>query len=179
MSTSTAEKHTFQAEIQQLLDLVVHSLYTDKEIFVRELVSNASDALEKLRHTQLTESAIHQPELPLEISISSDEENGTLTITDHGLGMTREELHENIGTIAHSGSKAFVRSLEESAKKESALIGQFGVGFYSAFMVADEVTVYSRSWRPEAENLSGRVMARRDMKYRSRTRLWTGVVALS
>ena len=180
MTTSTTpEKREFQAEVSQVLDIVINSLYTDKEIFVRELVSNASDALEKLRHTQLTESAIHQPELPLEISISSDEENGTLTITDHGLGMTREELHENIGTIAHSGSKAFVRSLEESAKKESALIGQFGVGFYSAFMVADEVTVYSRSWRPEAENLSGRVMARRDMKYRSRTRLWTGVVALS
>ena len=154
MTTSTTpEKREFQAEVSQVLDIVINSLYTDKEIFVRELVSNASDALEKLRHTQLTESAIHQPELPLEISIYSDEENGTLTITDHGLGMTREELLENIGTIAHSGSKAFVRSLEESAKKESALIGQFGVGFYSAFMVADEVTVYSRSWRPEAENL--------------------------
>ncbi len=154
MTTSTApEKREFQAEVSQVLDIVINSLYTDKEIFIRELVSNASDALEKLRHTQLTESAIHQPELPLEVSISADEEAGTLTITDHGLGMTREELHENIGTIAHSGSKAFVRSLEESARKESALIGQFGVGFYSAFMVADEVKVYSRSWRPEAESL--------------------------
>lgn len=154
MTTSTApEKREFQAEVSQVLDIVINSLYTDKEIFIRELVSNASDALEKLRHTQLTESAIHQPNLPLEVRISADEEAGTLTITDHGLGMTREELHENIGTIAHSGSKAFVRSLEESARKESALIGQFGVGFYSAFMVADEVKVYSRSWRPEAESL--------------------------
>ncbi len=154
MTTSTApEKREFQAEVSQVLDIVINSLYTDKEIFIRELVSNASDALEKLRHTQLTESAIHQPELPLEVRLSADEEAGTLTITDHGLGMTREELHENIGTIAHSGSKAFVRSLEESARKESALIGQFGVGFYSAFMVADEVKVYSRSWRPEAESL--------------------------
>jgi molecular chaperone HtpG len=154
MTTSTTpEKREFQAEVSQVLDIVINSLYTDKEIFVRELVSNASDALEKLRHTQLTESEIHQPELSLQISLSADEEAGTLTITDHGLGMTREELHENIGTIAHSGSKAFIKSLEESARKESALIGQFGVGFYSAFMVADEVTVYSRSWRPEAENL--------------------------
>lgn len=154
MATSTTpEKCEFQAEVSQVLDIVINSLYTDKEIFVRELVSNASDALEKLRHTQLTESEIHQPELPLQISLSASEEDGTLTIVDHGLGMTREELHENIGTIAHSGSKAFIKSLEESARKDSALIGQFGVGFYSAFMVADEVTVYSRSWRPGAESL--------------------------
>jgi len=154
MSTTIApEKREFQAEVSQVLDIVIHSLYTDKEIFVRELVSNASDALEKLRHLQLTESAISGPELPLEIQLSVDEEAKTLTIADHGLGMTREELHENLGTIAHSGSKAFLRNLEESARKESALIGQFGVGFYSAFMVADEVTVYSRSWRPEAESL--------------------------
>jgi TNF receptor-associated protein 1 len=154
MATSTTpEKREFQAEVSQVLDIVINSLYTDKDIFVRELVSNASDALEKLRHTQLTEGEIYQGDLPLDIHLSADEEAGTLTITDHGLGMTREELHENIGTIAHSGSKAFVKSLEESAQKESALIGQFGVGFYSAFMVADEVTVYSRSWRPGAENL--------------------------
>ena len=130
-----------------MLDIVINSLYTDKEIFVRELVSNASDALEKMRHTQLTESEVHQPDLPLEIQIESDAEAKTVTIIDHGLGMTRDELHENIGTIAHSGSKAFVKALEENQQKESALIGQFGVGFYSAFMVADEVTVYSRSWR--------------------------------
>ncbi|MEC5129317.1 molecular chaperone HtpG [Verrucomicrobiales bacterium BCK34] len=145
--THTPEKREFQAEVSQVLDIVINSLYTDKEIFVRELVSNASDALEKMRHTQLTESDVHQPDLPLEIQIESDAETKTVTIIDHGLGMTRDELHENIGTIAHSGSKAFVKALEENQQKESALIGQFGVGFYSAFMVADEVTVYSRSWR--------------------------------
>ncbi|MCL4166938.1 UNVERIFIED_CONTAM: hypothetical protein GTU68_051372, partial [Idotea baltica] len=144
-TTHTPEKREFQAEVSQVLDIVINSLYTDKEIFVRELVSNASDALEKMRHTQLTESEVHQPDLPLEIQIESDAEAKTVTIIDHGLGMTRDELHENIGTIAHSGSKAFVKALEENQQKESALIGQFGVGFYSAFMVADEVTVYSRS----------------------------------
>ncbi len=154
MSTSTTpEKREFQAEVSQVLDIVINSLYTDKEIFVRELVSNASDASEKLRHTQLTESEIHQPDLELNISIAIDSENKTVTISDHGLGMTREELHENLGTIAHSGSKAFVKAMEESAQKESALIGQFGVGFYSAFMVADKVTVHTRSWKPEGENL--------------------------
>lgn len=154
MSTSTTpEKREFQAEVSQVLDIVINSLYTDKEIFVRELVSNASDASEKLRHTELTEGEIHQPDLDLEINISVDEENKTVTISDHGLGMTREELHENLGTIAHSGSKAFVKALEESAQKESALIGQFGVGFYSAFMVADKVTVSTRSWKPDGESL--------------------------
>ncbi len=147
------EKREFQAEVSQVLDIVIHSLYTDKDIFVRELVSNASDALEKLRHLQLTGNEVHGPDLSLEIRLTVDEEARTLTLADHGLGMTREELHENLGTIAHSGSKAFLRNLEESARKESALIGQFGVGFYSAFMVADEVTVYSRSWRPEGESL--------------------------
>lgn len=154
MSTSTPpEKREFQAEVSQVLDIVINSLYTDKEIFVRELVSNASDALEKFRHLQLTENEVHQPDLPLEIEIAIDEEAGTVTIADHGLGMTRDELHENLGTIAHSGSKAFVKALEESQQKESALIGQFGVGFYSAFMVADEVIVKTRSWNPEGESL--------------------------
>lgn len=148
MTTTAPEKREFQAEVGQVLDIVIHSLYTDREIFVRELVSNASDALEKLRHLQLTESEIADAALPLEIRISIDEEAKTITITDHGLGMTREELHENLGTIAHSGSKAFLRNLEESARKDSALIGQFGVGFYSAFMVAEKVTVHTRSWRP-------------------------------
>ncbi|MEM1442217.1 MAG: molecular chaperone HtpG [Verrucomicrobiota bacterium] len=152
-STAAPEKREFQAEVSQVLDIVINSLYTDKEIFVRELVSNASDALEKLRHTQLTESEVHQPELELDIQIEIDKEGKTVTIADHGLGMTRDELHENLGTIAHSGSKAFVKALEESQQKESALIGQFGVGFYSAFMVADEVTVKTRSWKPDGEGL--------------------------
>lgn len=154
MTTSaTPEKREFQAEVSQVLDIVINSLYTDKEIFVRELVSNASDALEKLRHTQLTESDIYQPEKELNIEISVDEEAKTVTISDHGLGMTRDELHENLGTIAHSGSKAFVKALEESQQKESSLIGQFGVGFYSAFMVADEVKVYTHSWKTDGESL--------------------------
>ena len=152
-STNTPEKREFQAEVSQVLDIVINSLYTDKEIFVRELVSNASDALEKLRHTQLTEGEVYQSNLDMEIKIEVDEENKTVTIIDHGLGMTREELHENLGTIAHSGSKAFIKALEESQQKESPLIGQFGVGFYSAFMVAEEVRVTTRSWRPEGENL--------------------------
>lgn len=153
MSTATQEKREFQAEVSQLLDIVINSLYTDKEIFVRELVSNASDALEKMKQLQLTESDVHQSDRELEIRISTDEEAGTVTIEDSGLGMTRDELHENLGTIAHSGSKAFVQALEEAQRKESALIGQFGVGFYSAFMVADEVEVYTRSWKPDAESL--------------------------
>ena len=152
-STTAPEKREFQAEVSQVLDIVINSLYTDKEIFVRELVSNASDALEKLRHTQLTENEIHQPDLELNITIAVDKEAKTITIADHGLGMTRDELHENLGTIAHSGSKAFMKALEESKQKESSLIGQFGVGFYSAFMVADEVVVRTRSWRTDGASL--------------------------
>ncbi|MEM6915886.1 MAG: molecular chaperone HtpG [Verrucomicrobiota bacterium] len=152
-STAAPEKREFQAEVSQVLDIVINSLYTDKEIFVRELVSNASDALEKLRQTQLTEGDVHQPELELDIQIEIDPEGKTVSISDHGLGMTRDELHENLGTIAHSGSKAFVKALEESQQKESALIGQFGVGFYSAFMVADEVIVKTRSWKSDGESL--------------------------
>lgn len=153
MSESTIEKHTFQAEIQQLLDLVVHSLYTDKEIFLRELISNASDSMEKFRHIEATEKNIHSPTLPLEIHITTDEEAKTLTIADHGLGMTREELVQNLGTIAHSGTKAFLKNVKDSGSTPGNMIGQFGVGFYSAFMVADEVKVHSRSWREDGEAL--------------------------
>jgi TNF receptor-associated protein 1 len=153
MSETTAEKHTFQAEIQQLLDLVVHSLYTDKEIFLRELISNASDSMEKLRHVEATEKEIHQPNLPFEIHITTDAEAKTLTISDHGIGMTRAELVENLGTIAHSGTKAFLKNLKDSGSTPGNMIGQFGVGFYSAFMVADQVKVHTRSWRAEGEEL--------------------------
>jgi TNF receptor-associated protein 1 len=155
MSTKTPEKHTFQAEVRQLLDIVIHSLYTDKEIFVRELVSNAADALEKLRHTALTES-VYDENLPLEINLTTDDTAGTITVQDYGIGLTREELNENLGTIAHSGSKAFAAALKEAGKEgfdSASLIGQFGVGFYSAFMVAREVKVYTHSWRAEAESL--------------------------
>jgi molecular chaperone HtpG len=152
--TQTPEKHTFQAEVTQLLDIVIHSLYTDREIFIRELVSNASDALEKLRHLQITEKEIFDDDLPLEINVTTDDTAGTITIQDHGIGMTREELVENLGTIAHSGTKSFLKALKESGGAADAkLIGQFGVGFYSAFMVAKEVRVYSHSWHKDAAHL--------------------------
>ena len=147
MSTNTPQKFEFQAEIKQLLDIVIHSLYTEKEIFVRELVSNASDALEKLRHTQITEKDIFDDKAELEISLTTDDKAKTLTIQDSGIGMTRDELVKNLGTIAHSGSKQFLKALGENGAKNSNLIGQFGVGFYSAFMVAKSVKVYSKSWR--------------------------------
>ena len=153
MSESTVEKHSFQAEIQQLLDLVVHSLYTDKEIFLRELISNASDSMEKLRHIESTEKDIHSAGLPLEIHITTDAEAKTITLSDHGIGMTREELVKNLGTIAHSGTKTFLKSMKDSGSKPGNMIGQFGVGFYSAFMVADMVKVHTRSWRNDGEAL--------------------------
>ncbi|KAF0093386.1 MAG: molecular chaperone HtpG [Puniceicoccaceae bacterium 5H] len=156
MATQASETHTFQAEVRQLLDIVIHSLYTDREIFLRELVSNAADSIEKLRHHQLKGEQIHDADLPLEIDVATDEEAGTITIQDHGVGLTHDELVENLGTIAHSGSKSFAQALKE-AKETGAdatqLIGQFGVGFYSAFMVADEVKVYTRSYKEEGGNL--------------------------
>ncbi|MEM9478614.1 MAG: molecular chaperone HtpG [Verrucomicrobiota bacterium] len=152
MST-TAEKHTFQAEVRQLLDIVINSLYTDKEIFVRELVSNAADALEKMRRLQLKENEVFDDNLDLEINITTDDTANTITIADYGIGMTEEELVENLGTIAHSGSKAFVEALKSSGDKDANLIGQFGVGFYSAFMVSDEVKVYTHSWHKDGKHL--------------------------
>ena len=147
MSTTTPEKFEFQAEIKQLLDIVIHSLYTEKEIFVRELVSNASDALEKLRHTQLTEKSVYDDQAALEINVTTDEKAKQITIQDFGIGMSRAELIKNLGTIAHSGSKAFLKALGEGGTKNSNLIGQFGVGFYSAFMAAKSVRVHSHSWQ--------------------------------
>src|SRR4051812_44616684 len=144
---AASQKFEFQAEIKQLLDIVIHSLYTEKEIFVRELISNASDALEKLRHLKLTEKNVHDDHVELEINVTTDDKAKTLTIQDFGIGMTQAELVENLGTIAHSGSKAFLKALGEGGAKNSNLIGQFGVGFYSAFMVAKSVKVYTHSWR--------------------------------
>jgi len=146
---SKAEVHHFQAEIQQLLDIVIHSLYTDKEIFVRELISNAADACEKLRFNQSAGQAVHQSDVSPGIAVTTDDKAGTITITDTGCGMTHGELVENLGTIAHSGTKAFLKQLAEQQKPDVGLIGQFGVGFYSAFMVANKVTVWSRSLIPE------------------------------
>lgn len=146
------ETREFQAEVKQLLDIVVNSLYTDREIFLRELISNAADALEKFRYENLTHKEVaNKDELSLEITIEVDEEKHLLTITDTGIGMTREELIENLGTIAHSGSKNFVQQMAEGDRKDLNLIGQFGVGFYAVFMVAGKIRVLSRSYIPEAE----------------------------
>ena len=152
---SETEPHTqsFQAEVRQLLDIVIHSIYTDKEIFVRELISNASDSLEKLRLKQLTENSVYEGDLPLEINITTDEEAGTITFADHGIGMNRQELTDNLGTIARSGSKEFLEALKEKGDANASVIGQFGVGFYSVFMAAEKVEVFTHSWDPEAENL--------------------------
>ncbi|XP_077841528.1 heat shock protein 75 kDa, mitochondrial isoform X4 [Macaca mulatta] len=138
-------KHEFQAETKKLLDVVARSLYSEKEVFIRELISNASDALEKLRH-KLVSDGQALPEM--EIHLQTDAEKGTITIQDTGIGMTQEELVSNLGTIARSGSKAFLDTLQNQAEASSKIIGQFGVGFYSAFMVADRVEVYSRSAAP-------------------------------
>jgi TNF receptor-associated protein 1 len=144
----STEKHHFQAEIQQLLDIVIHSLYTDKEIFIRELISNAADACEKLRFAQASGQPLLQPDLPPNIHIQTDDTANTLTFTDTGVGMTHGELVENLGTIAHSGTKAFLKQLAEDKKPDAKLIGQFGVGFYSAFMAARKVDVFTRSYVP-------------------------------
>uniref|UniRef100_A0A8D1X674 Heat shock protein 75 kDa, mitochondrial n=1 Tax=Sus scrofa TaxID=9823 RepID=A0A8D1X674_PIG len=138
----SVSKHEFQAETKKLLDIVARSLYSEKEVFIRELISNASDALEKLRHKLVSEGQT-LPEM--EIHLQTDSEKGTITIQDTGVGMTREELVSNLGTIARSGSKAFLDALQNQAEASGKIIGQFGVGFYSAFMVADKVEVYSRS----------------------------------
>lgn len=145
---SQRETHHFQAEIQQLLDIVIHSLYTDKEIFIRELISNAADACEKLRFSQSSGKAMHQPDVAPAIAVTTDEKAGTIAIADTGIGMTHAELVENLGTIAHSGTKAFLKQIAEDKKPDVGLIGQFGVGFYSAFMVAKKVAVLSRSFEP-------------------------------
>lgn len=150
MSTELETKE-FQTEVRQLLDIVIHSLYTEREIFLRELISNAADALEKLRYEQLTGPEVKDKDLPLEIYIDTDDAAHTLTVSDTGIGMTKEELVENLGTIAHSGSKEFIKHLSaQENQKDLNLIGQFGVGFYSGFMVASEVTVYTNSYQASA-----------------------------
>ncbi len=154
-SIVSQQTYTFQAEIQQLLHILVHSLYTDREIFLRELVSNASDALHRVQFEMLTNQNVQDPDLELKIQIKADEEAGTLTISDTGIGMTQADMIENLGVIARSGAKAFIEAMR-SAKENNGVsaqdvIGQFGVGFYSVFMVADKVRVVSRSYQPDAE----------------------------
>jgi molecular chaperone HtpG len=144
--TEQRETHEFKAETRKVLDIVINSLYTERDIFVRELISNAADALEKYRHQSLVGKPEFDAHVPLEIRIDCDDKNHILTITDTGIGMTGEELASNLGTIAHSGSGQFWQQLAEAARKDVNLIGQFGVGFYSAFMVAEKVRVQSRSW---------------------------------
>ncbi|MGF1571745.1 MAG: molecular chaperone HtpG [Sumerlaeia bacterium] len=156
MSTETPvspqpETHTFQAEIAQVLDIVINSLYTHKEIFVRELISNGADALEKFRHEALTNNDLPDSDRALEVRIELDDEAKTFRISDSGIGMTKEELQQNLGTIAHSGTKSFLKKMAEGAKEDVSLIGQFGVGFYSAFMVAEKVTVETRSFQNDSQ----------------------------
>ena len=138
------KKMTFQTEIKQLLDLMIHSLYSNKEIFLRELVSNASDALDKLNYLTISDDKFKGIAFDPRIDISFDEKKGVITITDSGVGMDESELIDNLGTIAKSGTKGFLNALSGDAKKDSALIGQFGVGFYSAFMVAEKVVVTTK-----------------------------------
>ncbi|EPG7578135.1 molecular chaperone HtpG [Providencia huaxiensis] len=139
------ETRGFQSEVKQLLQLMIHSLYSNKEIFLRELISNASDAADKLRFRALSNPELYENDGELRVRISADKDQGTLTISDNGIGMSREEVIENLGTIAKSGTKAFLESLGSDQVKDSQMIGQFGVGFYSAFIVADKVTVRSRA----------------------------------
>ncbi len=141
---SATETHAFQTEVNQLLKLMIHALYSNKEIFVRELVSNASDALDKLRFEAVSNDALTEGEEELAISLEFDKDARTITITDNGIGMTRDEVIANIGTIANSGTKKFLESMTGDQAKDSHLIGQFGVGFYSSFIVADEVSLTTR-----------------------------------
>ncbi|MEW8395829.1 MAG: ATP-binding protein, partial [Candidatus Thiodiazotropha sp.] len=141
-----AHKETleFQAEVSQVLNLVIRSLYSNKEIFLRELISNASDAAEKLRFESLTDEALFEDDPELKVRVTIDKEAGTVTISDNGIGMSRQEVSETIGSIASSGTRKFFESLSGDQTKDSELIGQFGVGFYSAFIVADKVTIVTR-----------------------------------
>jgi molecular chaperone HtpG len=140
----TQETRSFQAEVSRLLDIVAHSLYSEKEIFLRELISNASDACDRLRYAALTEPALAEGDTEYRVTLTADKPARTLTIADNGIGMNREELIDNLGTIARSGTAAFVNQLSGDTRKDVSLIGQFGVGFYSAFMVAEKVEVLSR-----------------------------------
>jgi molecular chaperone HtpG len=154
--TVEAKKETlgFQSEAKQLLHLMIHSLYSNKEIFLRELISNASDAADKLRFEALTDESLMETDADLKIRVEFDKDAGTVTISDNGIGMTREEVIEHLGTIAKSGTAQFLDSLTGDQKKDSQLIGQFGVGFYSSFIVADKVTVESRrAGTPEDEGV--------------------------
>ncbi len=154
--SATDKKETlgFQAEVKQLLQLMIHSLYSNKEIFLRELISNASDAADKLRFAALSNAALYENDPNLEVKVTVDKEARTLTISDNGIGMTRQEVIDHLGTIAKSGTKEFLAALSGDEAKDARLIGQFGVGFYSSFIVADKVTVTTRhAGTPAAEGV--------------------------
>src|SRR5262245_26748035 len=149
-----SETLQFKTELKQLLHLIVHSLYSHKDIFLRELISNASDAIDTARFQSLTKQEILEGNSDWKIKIIPDEKNGTLTVSDNGIGMSKEGIVENLGTIAKSGTKAFLEALKQADVKERPeLIGQFGVGFYSSFMVADRVTVISRMAGPPGDGV--------------------------
>ncbi|MGH2343879.1 MAG: ATP-binding protein, partial [Chloroflexota bacterium] len=144
----------FQAEIVQLLDLMIHSLYSNKEIFLRELISNGSDAVDKLRFEALSRDDLYEDDTDLKIHVSFDKDARTITVRDNGIGMSRNEVIEHIGTIAKSGTREFFQALTGDQRKDASLIGQFGVGFYSSFIVADRVTLISRrAGLPTAEGV--------------------------
>ena len=146
MSNTEKESYKFQAETSQLLDLMIHSLYTHKEIFLRELISNASDALDKLRFRSLTDPSLLEEDSELEVWLAIDKDAHTISISDNGVGMTKQEVIDNIGTIAQSGSKAFLKAMKDAdGKSDLDLIGQFGVGFYSAFMVGKNISLETRA----------------------------------
>src|SRR4051794_37910294 len=144
MAASEKQSLGFQAEVKQLLHLMIHSLYSNKEIFLRELISNASDAADKLRFEALADNSLYGSDPELKVRVSFDKAARTLTVSDNGIGMSREEVIRNIGTIAKSGTREFFQSLTGDQAKDAHLIGQFGVGFYSSFIVADKVTVVTR-----------------------------------
>ncbi|TWD42816.1 molecular chaperone HtpG [Pantoea sp. SJZ147] len=145
MTMKGQETRGFQSEVKQLLHLMIHSLYSNKEIFLRELISNASDAADKLRFRALSDASLYEGDGDLRVRLSVDKDNRTITLSDNGIGMRRDEVIENLGTIAKSGTKSFLESLGSDQAKDSQLIGQFGVGFYSAFIVADKVSVRTRA----------------------------------
>ena len=144
MAVADQETFGFQAEVVQLLDLMINSLYSNKEIFLRELISNASDAIDRLRLELLAQGESPEDEGPLQIRVSFDRDAGTITVADNGIGMSRAEVIEHIGTIAKSGTREFFQALTGDQRKDATLIGQFGVGFYSAFIVADRVELTTR-----------------------------------
>ncbi|RYZ85222.1 MAG: hypothetical protein EOO68_30555, partial [Moraxellaceae bacterium] len=143
-SNAKTKSYSFQAEVAQLLHLVTHSLYSNPDIFLRELISNASDACDKLRFEGINNGALFEQDPDLHVRVSLNKDNKTITISDNGIGLTSDEAIENLGTIAKSGTKDFMSKLSGNQKEDSQLIGQFGVGFYSGFIVDDKITVESR-----------------------------------